>query len=167
MKTLIYIAIMVFLFIIQTTVISVFQVTDINPDLPLIFSLCLVLIENERIGSGLGLLNGMLEDIFYGRLLGFNAMVKFSTNCILGYFSKSIYRGPAIITMGLVFFSTIIYNLLLAILSFLTGTFVKSWSFFVPIALKSAVFNMILSPFIYRWTLKLVRFFNYYFDTRY
>lgn len=167
MKTLIYIVIMVFLFIIQTTVISIFQITKINPDLPLIFSMCLVLIENESIGSGMGLLNGILEDIFYGRLLGFNAMVKFLTNYILGYCSRSIYRGPAIITMGLVFFATIIYYLLMAILSFLTGAIIKSWSFFVPITLRSAVFNMILSPFIYRWTLKLVRFFNYYFDTRY
>lgn len=167
MKTLIYIVIMVFLFIIQTTVVAVFQITKINPDLPLIFSICLVLIESESIGSGMGLLNGFLEDVFYGRLLGFNAMVKFLTNYILGYSSRSIYRGPVIITMGLVFFATIIYNLLLAVLSFLTGAFVKSWSSFVPITLWSALFNMILSPFIYRWTLKLVRFFNYYFHTKY
>lgn len=167
MMILVYSLIMIILFVLQTTVVAVFQITRVNPDLPLIFSMCLILVENEKIGSGMGLLNGILEDIFYGRLLGFNAMVKFLTNSILGYVSKNIYKGPIIITMGLVFFGTIIYNLLLVILSFMTGTLAKSWGFFMPITLRSALLNMILSPLIYSGTIRLVRFFDYYFDTKY
>lgn len=167
MITLVYSLIMVIFFVLQTTVISVFQITKVKPDLPLVFSMCLILIENEKTGSSMGLLNGILEDIFYGRLLGFNAMVKFLTNCILGYVSKNIYKGPMIITMGLVFFGTIIYNLLLAVLCFMTGILAKSWGFFVPITLKSALLNMILSPLIYGGTIRLVRFFDCYFDTKY
>lgn len=167
MMTLVYSLIMVILFILQTTVVAVFQITKVKPDLPLIFSMCIIIVENEKIGSSMGLLNGVLEDVFYGRLLGFNSMVKFLTNSILGYVSKNIYKGPIIITMGLVFFGTVIYNLLLVILSFMTGTLAKSWGFFIPITLRSALLNMILSPLIYGGTIRLVRFFDYYFDTKY
>lgn len=158
---------MIILFLLQSTAIATFQVIRIKPDLPLIFSFCITLINGENLGSFLGLLNGLFEDILYGRFLGFSALVKFLSNYILGYSSKNIYKGPWIITMGLTFLGTLLYNLLLLIVALFLKEFNRPWNIFVEISLYTALCNMIIAPLIYNGVVKLEKFLDHYFDIKY
>lgn len=158
---------MVVLIIIQSTFVSFINIYGVKPDIPLVFAMCITLIKGGKIGAFTGFLNGLLEDILFGRLLGFNAFIKLISMHILGYCSRDIYKGPAFITMALVFLSSVTYSFIFAIFSFFTKELTSPWIYFVPISIPSAIFNMILSPFIYMGVLKLEHFFDYYFDIKY
>lgn len=167
MRILAYVTIMLVLLLVQSTLISFIQVWGAKPDLPMVFALCMSMIRGEKIGAVTGFFNGFLEDILFGRFLGLNTIVKSATSYILGYGSRNIYKGPAILTMILVFLGSIIYNILFMFLAFLTNEINRPWYFFLPIAIPSSFLNMIISPIIYFAVSKLERFFDYYFDIKY
>ena len=92
--------VMIILLALQTTIIPFFQIKGIKPDLPLVYAFCLSLTKSENIGASMGLFVGILEDLMYGRFLGFNALSKFISCYLLGYGSHDIFKGPVVITMG-------------------------------------------------------------------
>ncbi|WP_422444561.1 rod shape-determining protein MreD [Thermoanaerobacterium sp. DL9XJH110] len=167
MRVMSYALIVILLIILQSTVMAFFQIGGIRPDLPLVFILCVALVKGEYPGAFFGLVSGLLEDIIYGRFLGFNALVKFLTGYIAGYGSRDIYKGPAIITMGLTFLGSFIYNLIFMLISTFLGQINQPWNFFMPVVFPTALFNMLISPFIYHLVVKLERFFDYYFNIKY
>lgn len=167
MRFMAYILIMMALFILQSTVIAFLQIAGIKPDLPMVFALCISLYKGENIGSFMGFLNGFFEDIVYGRFLGFNALVKFFTNYVAGYATKNIFKGPALMTMVLVFLGSLLYNFIFIFVNIFVREINIPINFFVPVILPSALFNMIISPFIYRGVVRMERFFDYYFNIRY
>jgi rod shape-determining protein MreD len=159
--------IMAILLIFQTTLIPIFQIRGIKPDLPLVYAFCLSLTKGENIGASMGFCVGILEDIMYGRLLGFSALAKFISCYILGYSSRNIFKGPAVITIGLVFLGSLFYNLIFVTIGFMLGDLTHPLLFFLPVALPSALYNMIISPFIYSWVVKMEDFLDYYFNIKY
>lgn len=167
MRMMAYVFIMVILLVFQSTVMELFKIGGIKPDLPLVFALCCSLVKGENMGAFMGFVNGILEDIVYGRFLGFNALIKFLTGYIQGYFTRDIFKGPAIITMGLTFLGTLVYNIIFIFLSLIFKEITNPWYFFTPIVLPSALFNMIISPFVYYAIVKIERFFDYYFNVKY
>lgn len=167
MRFVAYFLVMVLTLILQSTVVSIFQIGGAKFDLPLVLVICVALTKGEKFGATFGLIFGLLEDMMYGRLLGFYAIIKFAVGYLLGYFSKDIFKGPIIITMGITFFVTIVYNLLFMFLCYLTGECARTWHYFLPTVLPVAILNMIISPFIYRRVNKIEHFFDYYFNTKY
>jgi len=157
----------VVLVVVQSTLISVINIYGVKPDIPLVFILCVSMIKGERTGAVIGFLNGLLEDILFGRFLGFNALVKSMSGYILGFASKNVYKGPAIITMFFVFMSSIMYNFIFMLFSFLIKEITNPWVYFLPITIPSAFLNMIISPFVYLGISKLEHFFDFYFDVKY
>jgi len=162
-----YVLIMVILMVFQSTVMELFKIGGIKPDLPLVFALCTALVKGENTGAFMGFVNGILEDIVFGRFLGFNALIKFITAYIQGYTTRNIFKGPAIITMSLTFLGTLVYNIIFIFLSLIFKEIANPWYFFMPVVLPSAVFNMVVSPFVYYAVVKLERFFDYYFNVKY
>ena len=144
-----------------------FQIYGVKPDLPLVFALCMAIVKGKKAGAFMGFLNGLLEDIIFGRFVGLNTIAKTVTGYILGYSSQNVYKGPAIITMGLVFISSIIYNFLFIFLGYLTKELSPSWYSFLAVTMPSSLLNMLVSPFIYLMVSRMERFFDYYFDIKY
>ncbi|MDD4569368.1 MAG: rod shape-determining protein MreD [Tepidanaerobacteraceae bacterium] len=167
MRTVAYVFVIITLLLLQTTLLNFSQIYGVKPDLPLVFALCMAMIKGEKVGAVTGFFNGLLEDILFGRFLGLNTIVKCITTYVLGYGSRDIYKGPAVLTMALVFLGSILYNILFMLLAFFTNEISHPWYYFLPITIPSALLNMIISPLIYLAITKMERFFNYYFDTRY
>ena len=167
MRSLCYILVSIVLFLIQTTILNINWIFGIKPDLPLVFALCVAISNGERAGAAVGVLNGFLEDVFFGRFIGLSAIAKSATAYLVGVGSKNLYKGRAIITMALAFIGTIIYNLIFVVVAYLTGELVNPWFQFFAIAIPSALQNMIISPLIYHGVAKIERFIGFYFDIKY
>lgn len=167
MRFLAYFLAMVLLFVFQTSVVSILPFNGIKPDLPLTFALCISLYKGENIGAFIGFLNGIFEDIVCGRFLGFNALVKFLTTYVEGYASRDIFKGPAIMTMALVFLGSLLYDFFFILVNLFINELKYPWYQLVPVALPSALFNMVISPLVYKSVVKLERFFDYYFNIKY
>jgi rod shape-determining protein MreD len=159
--------VMTILLVLQTTLIAFFQIKGVKPDLPLVYAFCLSLTKSENIGASMGFFVGVLEDVMYGRFLGFSALAKFLSCYILGYSSRDIFKGPVVTTIGLVFLGSLFYNLIFIIIGLLLGELTHPWLFFLPVALPSALYNMVISPFIYYLVIKMEDFLDYYFNIRY
>lgn len=167
MRILINFFIMIFLVFIQSTVMELFKINGVKPDLPLVFAICVALLKGENLGAFMGFINGFLEDIMYSNFLGFNSLVKFLTGFLSGYFTQDLYKGPAVITMGLTFLCSVVYHMIFIIISIFLKALDNPWSSFAPTVLPSALFNMIISPVVYHLLIKIEKFFDYYFDVKY
>lgn len=65
MKSVCYIIVLGAFFLLQTTLSNFIWIFGIKPDLPLVFALCIAVVNGEKAGAAIGLLNGFLEDIFF------------------------------------------------------------------------------------------------------
>lgn len=166
MRSLCYILVSIVLFLIQTTILNINWIFGIKPDLPLVFALCIAVVNGEKAGAAIGLLNGFLEDIFFGRFIGPNTIAKTVAAYLIGYSCHNLYKGR-VITMALTFMGTFIFNLFFVIIAYLTGELVYPWHQFFSITIPSSLLNMFISPLVYRVVIKMVRFLDYYFDIKY
>lgn len=166
LRVLAYFAIAVLLMAAQSTLGVLFQIGTIKPDFVLVLVLCVALIKGENAGAVYGLTIGLLEDIVYGSFLGFNALIKFLTGYVVGYGTRDLFKGPVALTMGFVFVGTLLYNLvfLLAYWVFVPG---YTTGLLVPKAVSSAFYNALIAPFVYAAVMRLEKFLNFYFETKY
>lgn len=167
MRILFYSAAVFLVYAFQAVFAALFSHAFIKPDFPLIVVMCLSLLKGEIFGGVSGIINGIIDDAIYGGFMGLMALAKFITGYILGFFTRNVYKGPVIITMMAVFIGSMIYHLSVAALGVLTGTLTNPWYSFFSVSLGSALFNMIISPFVYGIIAKGQRFFDYYFDIKY
>lgn len=166
MRALSYFIVAVLLLAVQSTFGVLLQIGAVKPDFILTLVLCVALIRGENGGALYGLAIGLLEDIVYGNFLGFNALVKFLTGYAVGYGTRDLFKGPVVFTMSFVFVGTLLYNLifLAACWVFIPG---YTSSLFLQKVVSSALYNALLGPFMYAAVVKLERFLNYYFETKY
>ncbi|MCG0275256.1 MAG: rod shape-determining protein MreD [Thermosediminibacteraceae bacterium] len=166
MRSLTYLIIAILLIIAQSTLGVLFKIGSVKPDFVLVLVLCVALIKGESIGAGYGLIIGLIEDIVYGKFLGFNALIKFLTGYFVGYGTRDLFKGPVVFTMGFVFVGTILYNLL-----FLTACLLFTPEYkmgiFLPQVAYSALYNALIGPAMYGAVLRLEKVLNYYFVTKY
>ncbi len=167
MRSVCYVLVLGALFLVQTTLSNFIWIFGLKPDLPLVFALCTAVVNGEKAGAAIGLLNGFLEDIFFGRFIGANTIAKTIAAYLVGYGSHNLYKGRTIITMVLAFFGTFMFNFFFVIVAYLTGELVNPWHQFFSITIPSSLLNMFISPLIYRGVVKVERFIDYYFDIKY
>lgn len=166
LRVLSYFAIAVLLMAAQSTLGVLFQIGTIKPDFLLVLVICAALVKGENAGAVYGLILGLFEDIVYGSFLGFNALIKFLTGYAVGYGTRDLFKGPVALTMGFVFVGTLIYNLVFLLACWV---FVPDYTsgLFVPRAVSSALYNGLISPFVYSALVRLEKFLNFYFETKY
>jgi len=167
MRSVCHILVLGALFLIQTTLSNFIWIFGLKPDLPLVFALCIAIVNGEKAGALTGLLNGILEDIFFGRFIGINTIAKSAAAYLVGYGSQNLYKGRTLITMTLAFTGTVVFNLIFVIVAYLTGELVRPWHQFLSITIPSSLLNMFISPLIYIGVVKMERFFDYYFNIKY
>ncbi|NLZ54369.1 MAG: rod shape-determining protein MreD [Thermoanaerobacteraceae bacterium] len=167
MRTVCYILVLGALFLLQTTLSNFIWIFGLKPDLPLVFALCIAAVNGEKAGAVTGLLNGFLEDILFGSFIGPSTIAKSAAAYLVGYGSRNLYKGLTLITMAIAFAGTVIFNLILVIVAYLTGELVYPWHQFLSITIPSALLNMLISPLIYKLVVNIERFIDFYFNIKY
>ncbi|GFN22603.1 rod shape-determining protein MreD [Thermanaeromonas sp. C210] len=71
--------------ILEATLMEFFKIAGVKPDLLLILLLFYALETGAGRGAVVGLLYGLMEDLYVGRLLGFNALIKMLLGYLLGW----------------------------------------------------------------------------------
>ena len=167
MRTIVYILVLGVLILVQTTLSNFIGIFGVKPDLPLVFALCMAMVKNEKAGALMGLMNGFIEDILFGRFLGLNTIAKSIAGYVVGLGSQNLYKGRVIITMALVFTGSVIFNFVFMTIAFFTGELIHPWRYLLSITVASSLINMFVSPLIYIGAYRIERFFDYYFDIKY
>ena len=137
--------------LLQTTVFHQAAPLNCIPDLLLIFVVCFGIFNGPIKGGCYGLLVGLVEDLYIGRLIGINALCKGVVGYIVGKFQFNVYRERVFIGVAGVFFGTIVSNLLRVLLIAIYSPpavfyFDMIWQFLVQI-----LYNIVVSIPIYFW----------------
>lgn len=74
-RKLILAALVLVTFLLQSTVFKALAIASVSPNLLLILTVSFGLMCGKRIGMFTGFLSGLMIDLFYGNLFGFNALI--------------------------------------------------------------------------------------------
>lgn len=137
-------------FLLQSTVFKTLSIGSISPNLMIIVTSSFGFMRGKKEGLWVGFFCGLLEDIFYGRLLGMHAMIYMYIGYANGYFNHIFYGEDIKLPLSLISASELVYGLgTYAIMFVMRSRFAFSY-YLVRIILPELVYTIILTLVFYR-----------------
>ena len=97
-------------FLLQSTVFKALAIASVSPNLLLILTVSFGLMCGKRIGMFTGFLSGLMIDLFYGNLFGFNALIYLWVGYLNGFLYKVFFDEDIKVPMALVTVSDLAYG---------------------------------------------------------
>ena len=137
-------------FLLQGTVFKALSLGSITPNLMVILTSSFGFMRGKKEGMWVGFFCGLLEDIFYGRLLGMHAMIYMYIGYANGYFNHIFYGEDIKLPIFLISASELVYGLgTYTIMFVMRSRFAFSYYFF-RIILPELLYTIVLTLFLYR-----------------
>ncbi|MBQ9606059.1 MAG: rod shape-determining protein MreD [Lachnospiraceae bacterium] len=149
MKRLVETLAIILCFLLQSTIFQHIAFAGIVPNLMIIITSIFGFMEGRSDGMVVGFICGLLTDIFYGSVLGLNALIYL----LIGYANGAANRGfyPDDIKFPLLFISVsdIVYLVMTYLSGFLLRARFNVGYYFLHIMLPELVYTIIVSLFVY------------------
>lgn len=155
-KFILFISIIVF-YVLQCTLFKTFALASVSPNLLLILTFAAGFMRGKKEGMYVGFFSGLILDIFYGQVIGFNALLYMYIGYINGFFNSMFYDEDVTLPIGLVFASDFVYNFFYFIFSFLLRNRLNLIYYFIHIILPEMIYTVVITLLIYRIMLKINR----------
>jgi rod shape-determining protein MreD len=143
---------LILLALLQATVVPAVPYIGIRPDLVLLLVLAWTMVRGTTEGAVAAFIGGLAVDIFSPLPLGSHALVMLLTIAPIGAMGAPFYRGNLVFPIGGAFLATVLYNVLLLLLSRLLGQDIVWGSLLWRLALPMALITATLMPVVY-WAL--------------
>jgi len=150
LRVLVLSIIILFNFIIQSTILSHVQVFGIIPNTALIIVVTYAYLRDDVEGAIFGFCTGLLADIFFGRIIGVSALLLMLTGFFSGKPFRDFYKENYIVPIIMIGAASIVYEFMFYVLNFLLLGRVNFFRYFAQIILPTAAYNLVLCVFIYR-----------------
>ena len=137
-------------FILQCTVIKALALASISPNLLLIVTTSLGFMRGEREGLGIGFCCGLFMDIFFGRLLGFYALLYMFLGYGSGLFHMIFYDEDIKLPMVWIALSELVYGLSIYFFMFLMRSKFDFGHYFLHIILPELIYTVALTIVLYQ-----------------
>ncbi|NMB09066.1 MAG: rod shape-determining protein MreD [Tissierellia bacterium] len=141
-------------FIFQSTLLHMFSIYGVIPNTALILVNTFALLGGKKTGGTVGLFAGLLQDVFFGGVIGINAFIYFIIGYSIGILDEKVFKENLFLPFITVVVSTFVYH----IVYYLFMTFLSIEVSFTIMAknilVKEILYNSILSIFIYKKALK-------------
>jgi rod shape-determining protein MreD len=152
MKRKILIAVMILIsFLLQSTVFQTLSIGSISPNLLIILTSSFGFMEGKKEGMAVGFFCGLLEDIFYGRLLGMHAMFYMYIGYTNGYFNHIFYGEDIKLPVFLISVSELVYGLGTYLIMFVMRSRFAFPYYLKRVILPELVYTIILTLVFYRF----------------
>ena len=135
--------------VLQVIFFSVYTPWGIKPDLLLVLIVVTSILEGPKTGLLIGIIGGLLQDIFLGNFISINTIIKGPLAFISGFLEGHFYKGNYLLAPVATFFASIVYYLLAIILSEELIFSINYWVTIRSVILPSALYNAVLSIIIY------------------
>lgn len=133
-------------YLIQTTVMINFIV---KPNMLLVATCLIGFINGDYDGMFVGLLSGLLIDLFFGPLIGFNMLIYI----VLGYFSsfmgRVFYRDQILFPIALVTFCDFVYNFYYYVFRMLLRKKIHFGGYINKVFLPEIIATLIVTVIVY------------------
>ncbi len=144
-----------FILVLEGSFLSVFFKSAKMPDFLLVMLVCLAFIWGEQTGIVLGLLTGLLQDLFFGPALGFFALAKMVVAYLVGLTAREVYKDQLAGPMLIVFMATFVHEFIIFFLRLLFWGHGGDFFYFLDVLfLRKAAYHLLLAmlfyPLLYR-----------------
>ena len=151
MKRKIVIALMIIVcFLLQSTLFQSLSLASISPNLLIILTSAYGFMKGKKEGMAVGFFCGLLEDIFFGRLLGMHALIYMYIGYANGYFNQIFYGEDIKLPMALISASELAYGLGTYLIMFLMRSRFDFFYYLKRIILPELLYTVIVTLFVYR-----------------
>ena len=142
---------------------SWFTIVGIMPNIFVILILFIGLFASRTMGTAYGVAVGVFLDLLIGNKVGIYAVSLGTIGLLAGIFDKNFSKNSRMTIMVMVLASTIIFEILKYILSYIfVGTNIEIFNF-IKILFVEVIYNLILTIIIY----PLIQKFGYYIENEY
>lgn len=145
--------------LLQCTVLHMFSIGSITPNLMLILCVSMGLMRGRKSGLWIGFFSGLLIDFFYGSLFGFYALIYMYVGFLSGYACRNFYDDDVKVPMLLVAGGDVLYNLAVYGLQFLLRGRLGLFTYLTRIIIPEMFYTVFLTLIVYR----VFYFINYHF----
>ena len=136
--------------ILQSTVCQMISIASIKPNLLIILTVSFGLMRGRRTGMLTGFFCGLLTDIFFESILGFNAVIYMWVGYCSGYFYRIFYDDDIKTPLLLISVSDVAYGIIQYGFRFLLRGRIDFFYYLGRIILPEMFYTLILTIFCYR-----------------
>jgi len=142
-------------FLLQTTVFKGLAFGGIVPNLLIVLTASFGFMRGECTGLFVGFFCGFLSDIFFGNVLGLNAMIYMYIGYTNGKFNRIFFPDDIKLPLLLIFLSDLAYGFLYYITLFLMRGRFQIDYFFLHIILPEIVYTLFMTLLLYPLILRI------------
>ncbi|WIV10599.1 rod shape-determining protein MreD [Proteiniborus sp. MB09-C3] len=144
-------------FLIKSTILHHISVFGVVPNTSLIIIVCLSLLAGKKTGSVLGLILGLLEDMFFYEVIGVHALIYFIIGYLIGLTDKKVFKENLFLPFVFTVLSTFAFHVVYYVFMYFLSINVDFISLLKDIVIIETILNSVLSVFFYKQFLKLYR----------
>lgn len=159
-KILVNLVLIVFIMLLQTTLIDFIKIKNVRPNLILVYIICSSILEGSTGGGVIGFFAGLTQDVLSGKFLGFYALLGMYTGVIAGTANRRLQKENVIVALFFNFFLTIIYEFAVYFLSNLGQQITNVTYIFKNILFVEALYNGGLSLIVHYLIAKISKKFE-------
>lgn len=137
-------------YVLQCTIFKTLALASVSPNLLIILTFAAGFLRGKKEGMYVGFFAGLILDLFYGQVIGFNALLYMYIGYINGFFNMVFYEDDVTMPIGLVCLSDFIYNFVFYIFSFLLRNRLNFAYYAIHIILPEMIYTVIITLLIYR-----------------
>ncbi|MCL2610162.1 MAG: rod shape-determining protein MreD [Defluviitaleaceae bacterium] len=149
LRILIVLLIIFINFILQSTLFHSIAIFGITPNTAIVIIVAFAIMRQDIEGAIIGFFAGLLQDIFFGNVIGLTALLYMFIGFLCGKPFKEFYLENYILPIALVGTSTILYNFLYYVINFLFRARLDFFTYFGIIILPETIYNIVLTLPLY------------------
>lgn len=144
-------------YLLQCTLFKTWSLASVSPNLLLILTFAAGFMGGRKNGMYVGFISGMIIDLFYGDVIGFNTLILLYIGYVNGLFNKMFYDEEITLPIILLVGSELSYSFIYYIFNFLLRGRLDMGYYFMHIMLPELAYTVVISVLVYRLLLRLNR----------
>lgn len=137
--------------LLQTTILGSFTIQGVIPDILLVLVIFYALFNGSNKGTFYGVICGLLEDLYIGRLIGINAISKGITAYIIGRMQGNVFKENLWVGIISVVGGTLLNSFIMFVLS-IKSIGISNWDWTILLnILYQGTYNSLLAIPLYIW----------------
>lgn len=145
-KFLMWLALVIVLYVVQSSFLSLIYFHGVGPDLLLLVTASFGFLKGSRMGSFMGFMLGLFEDLAVGGFFGLNTFSKLLIGLCCGVFSNRVLRDSFFLPVAAAFNTTIAKFVIFEVIILLLG-----YGFYPITHIQYKLFPMLCYNIIFAW----------------
>lgn len=142
--------IIIFNFLLQSTIFQHLRIANVLPNTALIIIVIISILNGRKKGITAGVLAGLLQDLFFSRAIGVNTLIYVLIGYVIGGLEKKLFKDNYLTPIFLISLSTLFYHVIYFVIMYFLKSDIGFMFMLEKIFLVEFIYNCVIGIFIYR-----------------